>query len=145
MTTEEMSLIIEEYKQAIQEIPVFEGEFSITDGNDCFSREEVANASFAITYEVFEADDNPDIWYWISILFNKDGSISTGSLSNYSTSEPTSFVGVINSRLEKFGFETISNMGDVTKPVKELRSWQDAYDFLCSISKSLFNIQKINN
>lgn len=95
------------------------------------SEEDMAETEIAATYQF--VDINEDTWFWVSVLFKKDGTASLDYNQNYSTNDAHRLLPIVNRSLERIGLEARTEL-EVCNEV-EFKTWQEGYDFLCKIAQ----------
>lgn len=119
------------WKNALKVIPLPKKKYWL-ENLESLCKEEKAVIAIKATYEFLDIDDNT--WFWLSILFFKNGTAKTEYLCNYAGGEEDALLPVVNAELKVMGFKTVENLD--TWPNREMKTWQEGYDLLCNIART---------
>ena len=120
---------LKNWENAIKAIPFPQKDYWIEKHLD---PEEKAVTAIKTTYQFVNVDD--DTWFWLGVVFLKDGTAKTHYLCNYSLGEEDTLLPILNEKLESMGFKPMTDMGD--DPYRKMKNWQEGYDLLCDIART---------
>ncbi len=128
-TSESNQKEFEKWRRAITAIPFPSKNYWI----DGLSLDEEDKVEIAITATYQFININDDTWFWLSILFKKDGTASIDYQQNYSIDNIYRLLPVVNRSLERMGLETRNELNVLSE--HEFETWQEGYDLLCEIAR----------
>lgn len=117
------------WEQALKEIPFPKKNFRLN--GLILDEEEKVEVEITATYQYISIND--DTWFWLTVLFNLDGTSRVSFLGSYSTNDENRLIPVVNRSLQRMGFDETDDIYSI--PEREMATWQEGYDLLCNIAR----------
>lgn len=130
-TSESIQKELEKWREGLKSIPFPQKDYWI----DGLLLDEEDKDEIAITATYQFIDVNDDTWFWLSILFKKDGTASIDYQQNYSIDDIHRLLPIVNRSLKRMGLETREELNVLILHEIQFETWQEGYDLLCEIAR----------